>query len=506
MIKKLIGLVLLGASLTATANDASLTLEPRSEWPIVHRQGDQLFEGDKTFRFLGLCSSTLNTTKEQILPDWSNRWPDEFEIRSILDGLSRVGARATRVGIGLTVASPLDPKAHNHIRARRTYNEDAFRAMDRAIALAHEYDVRIIFPLIASQSFTNTRGVDEFAALSGKPMGSFWSDAEVKADFKHLIHYLLNRRNTVNGLLYKEDPAILAWQLGNEFASYYGDRKLDPAVYRPQILAWSAEMAAYIKSIDSQHLVMEAGGADPQALLADPNIDIMSTHLYEYWNKLAGQPYDLAPIARHEQSLYKGKKPLIVDEFGLASHDNIKQLMETIRAEGITGGLLWGIRGHRRHGGWYYHNEGGTPVNSYHVPGFAAGYAYEETRTLDLLRAQAYSIRGEPVPKVKKPTGVPVLFAHNNGFIWRGTMGATHYDIQRREKGKSWQLVATGLQDSVIADVKSHEAAGISEPSVLWYDEYRQSGKVYEYRVRGINTAGATPWSASLQSPVAAVR
>ena len=37
----------------------------------------------------------------------------------------------------------------------------------------------------------------------------------------------LNRRNTVNGILYKDDPAILAWQLGNEFGSYAGDRKLD---------------------------------------------------------------------------------------------------------------------------------------------------------------------------------------------------------------------------------------------------------------------------------------
>lgn len=86
-------------------------VKPRANWPIVTRSGDQLVEGDRPFRFLGLCSSALNTTKDQILPDWSNRWPNEYEIRSTLDGMSRIGARATRVGIGLTIASPQDSGA-----------------------------------------------------------------------------------------------------------------------------------------------------------------------------------------------------------------------------------------------------------------------------------------------------------------------------------------------------------------------------------------------------------
>jgi mannan endo-1,4-beta-mannosidase len=153
--------------------DACASQDPR---PFITRQGDQLMEGDQPFRFFGLCASTLNMTKEQILPDWSNRWPDEFEMRDNLDSLRRIGARATRVGIGLSIASEKDVGAHVHVQARRTYNEEGFVALDRMLALAREYDIRIIFPFIASQSFTNTRGVDEFAALSGKPKGSFWTD------------------------------------------------------------------------------------------------------------------------------------------------------------------------------------------------------------------------------------------------------------------------------------------------------------------------------------------
>lgn len=77
-----------------------------------------------------------------------------------------------------------------HIPARRTYNEDTFRCLDRVIALGQEYDIRLIIPFIASQSFGGIRGVDEFAALAGKPIGSFWTDQDVKADFRHFLDFL----------------------------------------------------------------------------------------------------------------------------------------------------------------------------------------------------------------------------------------------------------------------------------------------------------------------------
>lgn len=464
--------------------------------PFITRQGDQLMEGDTPFRFFGLCASTLNMNKEQILPDWSNRWPDEFEMRSSLDHLRRLGARATRVGIGLSIASPKDPGAHVHVTARRTYNDEAFRALDRLLALAREYDVRIIFPFIASQSFKNTRGVDEFGALAGQPAGSFWTDPGVKEDFKHLLSFVLNRRNTVNGLLYKDDSTILAWQLGNEFDSYAPDRGLKSADWTGAIRDWSLEMAAHLKAEAPRHLVMEAGGVDHAALLADPHIDLLSAHLYEYWARFKGEPWDLAPVARERREALRGLKPLVVDELGLASYANLRALLEAIRETGIAGGLLWGIRGHRRDGGWYYHNEGGTPVNSYHPPGFPAGHAYEERRTLDLLRREAWAIRGRPVPPVEKPTGTPELLPLAEGFTWRGCAGASAYRLERAPKADGpWEVVATGLHDSVIADVKALEAAGASAPTVLWHDERAAPGETWFYRLQAYNEAGTTPYS-----------
>lgn len=467
---------------------------------FIVRKGDKLMEGNKEFRFFGLAAPNIQQNESQLRPDMANRFPDDFEIRDILSGLQRLGGLVTRT-FSLSVYSPDDKGLPVYIPARRTYNEEAFKCLDRVIALSHEYNIRLIIPFIASQSFGGIRGVDEFAALAGKPGVSFWTDEEVKADFKHLLSYILNRRNTINGIIYKNDPAILAWQLGNEFGSYAGDRKLNYDEWGPRILSWSLEMAAYIKKIDPNHLVMEAGGVDRNALLSDPNIDIISDHLYEYWNKMGNRPWVLGPLAYNSREECKGKKPLVIDEFGLGTIENLASLMDTICNSGISGGLMWSIRSHRRDGGWYYHNEGGTKINSFHMPGFADGVQYDETRMLDILRIEAFKIRGFHPAEIEKPSPAPVLFIKNNGFTWRGSAGARYYTIERSNKPSGpWKLLATGLVDSVIEDVAAFEyTSNASESLVLYYDETRKKGMNYYYRINAVNEAGDTDYSEIVQ-------
>jgi hypothetical protein len=463
-------------------------------WPIIVRRDGVLFEGNRPFRFLGLAASNLHQNEGQLLPDFSNRFPDDFEIRDVLGALHQMGARATRC-FALSITAPADGGVPVYISGRRTYNEEAFRALDRVLSLCHEYDVRVIIPLIIAQNFGGIRGVDEFAALAGKPGSAFWTDPEVKDDFHDLIRYVLNRRNTVSGLLYRDDPAVLAWQLGNEFPSWWGDRRLDEKTWKPRVTAWSCEMAAYLKQTDPRHLVMEGGG-DRATFIANPSIDVMSTHLYEYWNRLGGQSTDLAALARADQAECRGKKPLIIDEFGLGSIETIRQLMQVIREDGLAGGLLWGIRGHRRDGGFYYHNEGGTSVNSYHWPGFATGQGYDERCILDLLRIEAYAIRGEELPPLPRPSPNPVLLRVGAGLTWRGSTGASTYRLERANAAAGpWQCLAMGLEDSVINDVRAYEEKRFTAPEALYVDEHAPEGERFYYRIKASNASGETDYS-----------
>jgi hypothetical protein len=198
-VKAIILFVLIFSISSLTMGQKKKVKLSESDWPIITRTGDQLYEGDKIFRFLGLAAPNIQLNESQLQADMTNRFPNEYEIRDILGGIQRVGGIATRT-FSLSVYSPDDNGLPVYISAHRTYNEEAFQCLDRVIALAHEYNVRIIIPFIASQKFYGFRGVGEFSALSGKPDGSFWTDEEVKADFKHFLDFILNRKNTVRGV------------------------------------------------------------------------------------------------------------------------------------------------------------------------------------------------------------------------------------------------------------------------------------------------------------------
>ena len=94
-------------------------------------------EGSSVFRFFGLCAPNIQQNESQIRVDRANRFPDEYEIRDILEGLRRVGSRATRT-FALSVYSPDDKGMPVYISGHRQYNEEAFRCLDRVIALCHE--------------------------------------------------------------------------------------------------------------------------------------------------------------------------------------------------------------------------------------------------------------------------------------------------------------------------------------------------------------------------------
>jgi hypothetical protein len=51
-----------------------------------------------------------------------------------------------------------------------------------------------------------------------------------------------------------------------------------------------------------------------------------------------------------------------------------------------------------------------------------------------------------------------------------------------------------------VADVKTFEPSKeASFPTVLWYDETTQPGKTFYYRVKGLNVAGETEYSNTVE-------
>jgi mannan endo-1,4-beta-mannosidase len=80
----------------------------------------------------------------------------------------------------------------------------------------------------------------------------------------------VQRVNPLTGLAYRDDPTIMAWELMNE-------GNASPEALR---LAWTAEMSAYVKSIDRNHLVGSGYGGDKLADLTIPTLDFGTLHGY----------------------------------------------------------------------------------------------------------------------------------------------------------------------------------------------------------------------------------
>jgi mannan endo-1,4-beta-mannosidase len=246
------------------------------------------------------------------------------------------------------------------------YNEASFRALDYVLDQADRHGVRLLLPLVNGHpaDYGGTAQYVKWCA-SGSSLLAFYQNASCRQMYKNYVAYVLDRVNTYNGRRYKDDPTVFAWELANE------PELPDNVDNSGQgIRAWVAEMAAFIKSIDGNHLVgtgesgydVTAAGYSPlasaynnQAFLlngikgvaftqntADPNVDFASIHLYpEYWNlgAAAGSTW----IADHTRIARSLGKPLVVGEYGASSNAaaTYGAWLQTVDGEQAGGSLVW---------------------------------------------------------------------------------------------------------------------------------------------------------------------
>jgi mannan endo-1,4-beta-mannosidase len=154
-------------------------------------------------------------------------------------------------------------------------------------------------------------------------------DKAVKAQ-QESVKKIVSRINTISNMAYSEDPTIMSWELANEPRG---------GNYRDAFLKWIASSAKIIKSIDKNHLItlgsegetMDASDAGNNFLEdhASSDIDYATFHIWvENWGiynpKNASGTLNTAIkvmqdyIADHVEKSKTLKKPVILEEFGMA--------------------------------------------------------------------------------------------------------------------------------------------------------------------------------------------
>jgi hypothetical protein len=425
---------------------------------FITRKDTQLMEGDKQFRFISFNIPNLTYTEDDMqFNHLSNfRLPTAFEIEDALGTIQQMGGRVARTYV-LSVQKPNDPPGmQRHILAPDKFNEPAMVMLDRALEIANLRGVRLIIPFIDQSSWWG--GIGEFAGFRGKSKDEFYTDPDVKADYKRLVNALLHRINTRTGQLYMDDKAVLAWELGNELKA-------------PK--EWVGEMASYLKQIDSKHLVAESYFTDPD----NAGVDIVQDHLYQ------GDPVKMVEQIRNSLQRAAGRKVYMVGEFGFITTEGMRAIMDTlIKEPAISGGLIWSLRFHNQDGGYYWHHEpwGSDFFKAYHWPGGPGGEAYDEARFMQLVRGKAYEIQSCEAPPITVPSAPELVSVTDAGMVnWRGSTGAATYDLQRGDQSNGpWRTVGYQLCDDA------------AQYHPLAVDESCAPGNSYYYRLLARNVTG----------------
>lgn len=284
------------------------------------------------------------------------------------------------------------------------YNEQMFQGLDFVIYEAGRYGIKLILSLVNNYNdFGGKNQYVNWARDQGQNISSdddFFTNSLVKGLYKNHINTVLNRRNSITGVSYKDDNTIMAWELMNEARC-----PSDPSGNTLQ--AWITEMASYVKSVDTKHLLEvclegfygQSAPADKQFNLTVklgtdfiannqiPGIDFATIHLYpDQWlpssDEETQQAFSDNWINKHIQDTETIlQKPLLVTEFGWK-----KTSFDTNTREKLLGTVYSDIFLSASHGGaaagsmfWQLLAEG--------LDSYRDGYelVFNESRTTDSL-------------------------------------------------------------------------------------------------------------------------
>lgn len=347
----------------------------------------------QNFRFTQPSMSFVQINGSQFMVDerplyvngWNSYWlmmqSADYSTRHKVKAMLKAGAD---MGLSVCRTWAFNDGGYNALQiSPGEFDDTVFKALDFVIVEARHHGIRIIFSLVNNLDAYGGKGqYVQWARDAGIDVGSsndsFFFDATIREYYKSYMKAVLTRKNSISGVMYKDEPAIFAWELMNE------PRCLSD-VSGQTLQAWITEMAQFVKSIDGNHLLTVGlegfyGPTTPEKFILNPGdwaqalgsdfihnsrietLDFASVHAYpdswvpdkELVDKLKYfSKWVTSHIDDGEQVL---KKPVLFTEFGLsslckdyeASHRDLllktmyDKIYESARKGGAgSGSLVW---------------------------------------------------------------------------------------------------------------------------------------------------------------------
>ena len=330
--------------------------------PFVRQRGGRFFVGQQPFRFVGANVALMYRDEDR------ERMPETLRQAKQL-GIKVVRVWAFGEGGPNDVRPMADfedwPRHHSFRPAPGEWNEDAFVHLDKVIAEAAKNQIYV--QLCLTNWWRDTGGVTQYLRWAGINDAAddsykfginnekailFYSNPETRRLYREHIDKLVTRRNTITGVMYRDDPTIFGWELMNEAQVITGRWQ--------ERRAWFAEMSAYLKSLDPNHMVAPGAwgyrsSSERREWLADhaiPTIDYCDVHNYprDDHDSFVNSPAALKEfIENRAAAAYSLKKPLVLGEFGMGveGHNGASQvewykaLFDGNARAGVGGAMFW---------------------------------------------------------------------------------------------------------------------------------------------------------------------
>jgi len=193
--------------------------------------------------------------------------------------------------------------------------EAAFSRLDNIMRLATEYDFRLIVTL------------NDLPDLTVYPL--YDNPAHTQTQTRYIIER------------YRDESAILAWDLKNEGDIDYGSRGIfETKVARLKVLRWLNDTSELVRTIDDNHLITAGWLNDAQSTASA--VDFISFH---HWTSVDDLERRLRAIELSTD------KPILLQEVGYSTHhanitdgvqaELLDEVFQTTRDHNLLGWMIW---------------------------------------------------------------------------------------------------------------------------------------------------------------------
>lgn len=200
--------------------------------------------------------------------------------------------------------------------------------LDYVVSTAEAKGVKLVIPLL--NNYGDLGGIPAYTAAFGCNSTSFYTDTQCQSAYKNYVKFIVSR--------YKASPAIFSWELANEPRCSTCPTSV--------ITNWATSISAYIKSLDSNHMVAlgdegwfdTAGigdgsyaysgyeGVDFVQNLAISTLDYGTFHCYpDQWGYNNTWPNEW--IVQHNAVGKTAGKPVVFEEYGSTNTADHQLLM-----------------------------------------------------------------------------------------------------------------------------------------------------------------------------------